>query len=163
MPRRILLIPLILFALLPMKGQDNYKHQFGAAAGFSTGYGLSYRYWPGKWGFQGTFAPYYDDSGPMISVGVTALRLIEDNGWSRFFIYLGNHLHTDAQEIYDYPDPVPEVRQLTTHVIGVGPGIEFLIKRRIGLNVMFGVALFNDTDGFMMTNLTGETGVYFRF
>ncbi len=144
---------------------DGFRHQFGAAAGFSTGYGLSYRYWPGNWGIQGTFAPYYDNTaGPTISLGITGLRLIEDNGWSRFFVYLGNHLHIDSDSDGSYdPAQEPEYRQITTYVLGVGPGIEFLIKRRLGINLMFGVALFTDSDGYVMTHLTGETGIYYRF
>ena len=100
----------------------------------------------------------------MISLGITGLRLIEDNGWSRFFVYLGNHLHFDSVEDgYYIPGETPEYRQETTYVLGAGPGIEFLIKRRLGINVMFGLALYNNTNASWMTHLTGETGIYFRF
>lgn len=144
----------------PSDFNQPYVYEIGAAAGFSTGYGLSFRYWPKKYGIQVNFAPYYDEYGSMISLGTTGLMQVEDNGWSRFFFYLGNHLHYDKMFADDY---TPEDQTNLTWVVGAGPGLELLIKERVGINVMFGVASYLDTDGYWMLNLTGETGLYYRF
>jgi len=142
---------------------DSFDYEIGAAAGFSTGYGLSFRYWPEKWGLQATFGPYYDSNGPMISLGVAGMRLIEDNGWSRFFIYLGNHLHLNRTEEYDYTSETYQTNPVNTYIIGAGPGFEFLIRRRLGINLMFGVAAYIGNDDWFMMHLTGETGLFYRF
>ena len=162
-----LLLGLFILNSGPVKAQDaandfnqTYVYEIGAAAGFSTGYGLSFRYWPGKYGLQVNFAPYYDEYGAMVSLGATGLMQVEDNGWSRFFFYLGNHLHYDKTFSDDYN---PDDQTMLTWVVGGGPGLELLIKERVGINVMFGVASFLDTDGYWMLNLTGETGLYYRF
>ena len=139
--------------------KQEYPYSIGAAAGFSTGYGLSFRYWPTKYGVQVNFAPYYDDIGTMISFGATGLMEVENNGWSRFYFYLGNHIHYDS-----YRDTYENTtRRITTWVIGAGPGLEFLIRDRVGINIMFGIASFADNENYWMLNLTGETGLYYRF
>src|SRR6056297_64271 len=162
-----LLLGLFILNPDPVKAQDTphdftqtYVYEIGAAAGFSTGYGLSFRYWPKKYGIQVNFAPYYDEYGSMISLGATGLMQVEDNGWSRFFFYLGNHLHYNKTFADDY---LPEDQTILTWIVGAGPGLELLIKERVGINVMFGVASYLDTDEYWMLSLTGETGLYYRF
>ncbi|MBN1132596.1 MAG: hypothetical protein JXA39_05955 [Bacteroidales bacterium] len=150
----------------PLEAQneaDEYKLQVGAAAGFSTGYGLSFRYWPANWGVQAAFGPYYDSDGPIISMGITGLRLIEDNGWSRFFFYVGNHLFINSIPEYSDMSSHYTIKTVTTYIFGMGPGLEFLIRRRLGINLMFGIAAYMNNDDQSQTNLTGETGIFYRF
>ncbi|MFZ5942078.1 MAG: hypothetical protein ACOYXB_16040 [Bacteroidota bacterium] len=139
--------------------QPSYRFGIGAAAGFSTGYGLSFRYWPGNWGVQTTFAPYYDENGGVISFGLAGMRLIEDAGWIRFFAYAGQHFFFDSYSEYSAPDPDTYFMSVT----GIGPGLEFVIKQRLGINVMFGMAFYYNNENTTMLNLTGETGIYYRF
>jgi len=139
--------------------QPEIKYGIGAAAGFSTGYGLSFRYWPSVWGVQTTFAPYYDEYGATISYGLTGLRLIEDAGWVRFFGYVSQHLFINQYNDYE----TNERKTNITGITGIGPGLEFIIKQRLGINVMFGFGLFLDNEDMLMSNLTGEAGIYYRF
>ena len=45
----------------PEPGKEiQYNHEFGWAAGITTGLGISYRYWYQDWGVQLTFFPYID-------------------------------------------------------------------------------------------------------
>lgn len=161
-------VPLTLFSQESDKSQNEYKFGIGAAAGFSTGYGLSFRYWPSDWGLQITTAPYYSDYNSSVSLGVTALRLIRDDGKIRLFGYIGNHLYYESyKEWYYYPQESSGTEKSTTWILGAGPGFEFIIAKKVSFNLMFGIASYtefsNNYDTDWSLNMTIETGLYYRF
>ena len=47
-----------IFGQEPNDEPEETKHAIGIGVGFTTGYGLSYRYFPTIFGFQVNFAPY---------------------------------------------------------------------------------------------------------
>ena len=64
------------------------KHALGLAAGFTTGYGLSYQYTPiEKLTFQLAFAPYKDDTETQISTGLTFIYRVKQSEKLNFFLY----------------------------------------------------------------------------
>ncbi len=181
-----LLIGLFLFAIININAQDtiitephpkmkevvevnnkqSFKHSLGLAAGFTTGYGLSYRFWPRKFGFQVTFAPFNNDEISQYSAGLTFLFKLAETKNVNLFIYESNHyFYRQEFNYYDnywYTDNSsdqggPIRRQINC---GAGAGVEFLIGNRMSFNLMVGYAGYN---GFDKVNLTGETGLYFRF
>ncbi|MDD2426408.1 MAG: hypothetical protein PHU00_10405 [Bacteroidales bacterium] len=133
-----------------------YAHSLGIAAGSTTGYGISYRYWPAKIGVQGTFAPYSDEWGSNYSAGVSLLYKIVQAEKVNFFLYQGNHyLYTKEK----YNDNDYEI--INNHFnSGIGFGVEFIILKRVSLNLMGGYAGF---ENFRRIGFTGETGLYFMF
>ena len=151
-----------------------YKHAIGAGAGFTTGYGLSYRYIPSKWGFQINFAPYYTKETERYSIGLTALYRLIESKVSSLFLYEGNHFYYDSYITY-YDPTNPQVvymsgaaqnnlikKRETENFVnnGIGVGIEFIIVKRIGFNLMGGYAFYRN---FEQLNFTGETGLYYKF
>jgi hypothetical protein len=76
----------------------NYENALGVAAGWTTGYGLSYRFQPNKFGVQITFSPYKDSQTTQYSAGLTFLyKLIETNDKTIEFIpnnFLSNIFNT---------------------------------------------------------------------
>jgi hypothetical protein len=130
-----------------------FNNSLGVAAGFTTGYGLSYRYWPKKLGIQVTFAPYSDKYEAHTSFGVAFLiKLIETNK-TNFFLYEGNHLLFNTDKYIERSHNISSYN-------GVGIGIEFIILKRISFNLMGGYA---GMDNFERIGFTGETGLYFKF
>jgi len=77
--------------------ESSSKHGLGAGAGFTTGYGLSYRYTPNKWGAQVNFAPYKDNETERYSVGLTFLYKLIENTNTSLYAYQGNHYYYNSQ------------------------------------------------------------------
>jgi hypothetical protein len=120
--------------------------QIGAHAGFTTGMGISYRYWPGKLGIQTTFIPIKTDTVKLFSIGLTGLLSLSEKTLFRTFLYLGNHLVIrNGHQEYN---------------IGFGPG--FSVGSMVRFNFMIGYGFYDITDTFNMLP-TGEIGVYYKF
>jgi hypothetical protein len=168
MKTRILIFLLILsFLNLTISGQEKvdtininkFKHALGFGAGFTTGYGLSYRFMPNKFGVQTNFAPYKDKYRALFSFGITFLyKLIETNNIN-LFLYQGNH-YFYRKEKYIYYDQNDSYQVDKYFNNGLGIGIEFIILKRLSFNLMGGYAGF---ENFNKISFTGETGLYFRF
>ncbi|MFO7754809.1 MAG: hypothetical protein ACQERS_15055 [Bacteroidota bacterium] len=158
----LLALPLIVYAQeKPAQAQEEFKFGIGAAAGFSTGYGLSFRYWPTDWGLQLTTAPYYSNNDAQISFGATTLKTIKDDGRIKLFMYWGNHiLYEKYSYYYNYPYD-EETDKYTTWISGIGPGFEFTFLDKVSFNLMFGIATYVERD--FMLNMTAETGLYYKF
>ncbi len=156
----LIVIPLLSYGQNAEKNNNDLKFGIGAAAGFSTGYGLSFRYWPSDWGLQVTSAPYYSSDDAQISFGLTTLRTIKDDGRIKLFLYWGNHILYEKYSYY-YDSYYDGVHKHTTWISGIGPGFEFTLFDKVSFNLMFGVATY--VDGDFMLNMTGETGLYYKF
>ena len=148
------------------ESESKFRHSLGAGAGFTTGYGLSYRYMPKSFGAQVNFAPYKDGDVERYSVGLTFLYNLIETRPANLFLYQGNHFYSETRPEYIY-DPInpyvaPTEKMVTDSYInnGLGIGIEFNIAKRIGLNLMGGYAFYRN---FQNVNFTGETALYFKF
>jgi len=157
----LLALPLMVYGQeKPAQEQEELKFGIGAAAGFSTGYGLSFRYWPSDWGIQITTAPYYSNNDAQLSFGATTLRTIKNDGRIKLFVYWGNHILYEKYSYYYYDDNY-EYDKNTTWISGIGPGFEFNLFDKISFNLMFGIATY--VNGDFMLNMTAETGLYYKF
>ncbi len=148
------------------------SHYIGAAAGFSTGYGLSYRYWPGNYGTQIVFAPYSDGVDTTINIGSAALKTLFETKYTRLFLYLaGNTTYQNYEEWYneDITDPDNDTydtrrKQAWSGTVGIGPGLEIYLFTNIVLDIMFGykysVGEFMSQEGI---GFTAEAALYYRF
>jgi hypothetical protein len=143
------------------------KHELGIHAGFTTGLGFSYRFWPGKIGFQATLLPIKTESDwtdimnvqslykiygiditntKFTSFGLTALFTLDEGKKAKLFTYLGNnYIITNDHE---------------TDNIGFGFGIS--IKTRVSFNIMAGYGAFDVTRSVSYLP-TIELGLYYRF
>jgi hypothetical protein len=164
----------ILCTCFVLSGQDNkkpeqnqqFKHALGIGAGWTTGYGLSYRYMIGQYGAQATFAPYKDNYTTQFSAGLTFLINLIDAENANLFLYQGNHYFYSKDEYY-YGSGVYIVGDNNNSAyvdqylnIGFGIGIEFIILKRVSFNLMGGYAGY---ENFERISLTGETGLYYKF
>jgi len=145
--------------------EEHFKYGIGAGAGFATGYGLSFRYIPKKFGAQVNFAPYKKDETERYSLGLTFLYNLIESRYTNFFIYQANHYYYNSEMVSVYqPNPPYNhefVRQTESYFNnGLGFGIEVIIAKRIGLNLMSGYAFY---DNFRQINVTGELALYYKF
>ncbi len=175
MRKSISILPFILSLFICLKAnaqesdsiplQEKYKFSIGAGAGFATGYGLSFRYVPEKFGGQVNFAPYKDKETERYSFGVTFIYLLIESKSSNLFLYQANHYYYNSEMVYIY-DPNPPYNQGETRQTegyfnnGVGFGVEIIFAKRIGLNLMAGYAFY---DNFQQLNVTGELALYYKF
>lgn len=170
--KKTVFISLIFFCTIGITfGQKNsnkidstcFHHSLGIGAGFTTGLGMSYRYSFNKLKLQLTFAPFKDNYSIRYNTGVTAIYSLIGTDYTNFFLYQGNTLfyekvYSTNTSTYWSGDGVEKVNKTWNH--GVGIGIEFIILKRIGFNIMGGYAGY---DSFRRIGITGETGLYFMF
>jgi hypothetical protein len=128
------------------------KHSVGLAAGFTTGFGLSYRYLPKKLGILATvlILPNNDYS----SFGATILYKVIQRQYSWFYLYQSNLYSTYRNSGFDCGCPYYEWFN------GIGFGTEILMGKHFGLNFMGGAGFYENFDEF---TVTAETGLYYKF
>jgi hypothetical protein len=153
------LITLGVFAQNSDTTVTNYAHEFGFHAGATTAVGLSYRYWPGKFGLQITALPVKSSEETFISVGITGLCSFYNSRHIRFFGYFGNNLTVDNYKNYDYYSSNYTNEYSTRYNFGFGPGFGFGTRVRINLMAGYG---FYDVFGEFNIYPTGEIGIYYR-
>lgn len=173
LPAQLIIILGLLLSYMQVSAQDSTHQQknpsyvfgLGAGAGFATGYGLSFRYQPNKIGLQVNFAPYKDSETERYSVGITFLYTLITSQITRLFMYQANHYYYNSQTNYLYnptfPDQQEKVRTTEAYVNnGIGFGMEIIMAKRIGLNLMTGYACYHN---FEQLNITGEAALYYKF
>ncbi|MBN2742355.1 MAG: hypothetical protein JXR39_00520 [Marinilabiliaceae bacterium] len=171
--RKFLIGILLSFGVCNLFGQTETASlpEFSKAIGFdggaSSGWGISYRYWPGKWGVQFNALPYVSPKTYHVSLGVTVLNTIFESNDIRFYLYYGNHLLMNKFEEYNYfPNPPYEevdYEEETRWITGIGPGFEYFFADRLGFNVRFGLGYYYHTSSDWLINLDGGMGLFFRF
>lgn len=164
-------ISLVLFALFVINtgfsqtvnsekpvASNEFKHALGGAAGFTTGYGLSYRYDFGKYMLQAAFAPYVTEPKTRISAGLTFMfRLVNDKKTS-LFLYQANHYMYYKYDDFNYYGPSETIiDEYVNNGIGIGYEIRW---DRVSLNFMTGYAAYRNFSEF---NMTGELAIFYRF
>ena len=164
MKSRIIVTTLFLFIIIVSgSGQvlDNtntktsYKHALGASAGFTTGVGMAYQYWYNKLGAQITFYTNIRENNTQLIVGLTFFYTLVEVEHMNLFLYQGNSFYYNKR--INYSGSLTEDSYFNN---GLGIGIEFVAFERVGLSIMVGYGAY---DNFTELNLTGETGLNFKF
>lgn len=165
----LILVTFLFFLSAPIFGQTKsdavnnnsikYKYALGAGVGYTTGYGASFRFTPNKFGVQANFSPIYDQNNTQFSIGLTFLYTLIESEKTSFYLYQGNHFNYHHHPVYNYYN-YDNDRVTQKFNNGVGFGIEFIILKRVSLNIMGGYAFY---DNFERLSLTGEAGLYYRF
>lgn len=148
------------YHILPPNKHDDaryFKHNLGVGFGPSTGYGLSYRYFPAKLGVQGNLGLYSDQDHRFVNIGATFLYSIHTTSFSNFYVYQANSYNQQKYPSYDTPlfGMIPN----TTN-IGLGLGIELVVFDNFSLNLMYGYGV----QGKFKTILPNpECAFYYKF
>ncbi|MBN1983613.1 MAG: hypothetical protein JW795_18905 [Chitinivibrionales bacterium] len=154
---------------------DTYfkKHNIGAAAGFVSGYGLSYRHWfENRHGYQITFTPvYYTDeydqwknANGHVSLGGLGLYKIKNSGFMNLIAYYGLHYNlTYTHEESNTPGNTID-RETTDQFLffGGGPGFDFHFDH-LTIDLMFGIAGRLQLPDKPGVQFTAEIAMYYSF
>lgn len=146
-------------------GYKSWKNGLGFSAGYSTGWGMSYRHYFNKFGMQATLGPYVTKDDANVSVGLSFLYDLVKTEKTTFFLYQGNNFMYQKYREYNYdPYTYMETRGKIVKdynlVHGLGIGYEIVVFERIGLSFMGGYAA---GDFFESINFTGEIAALYRF
>jgi hypothetical protein len=171
--KKIILSILVLGFALNAIAQDEKepyispKHYIGLHAGTTTGYGLSYRYWPTKLGVELTTAPkFMPGNDYKISAGLSVLYTVLENKYIGLYSYLGNSIlsSNEGYSIYDSNTGIStyENAKWTQYNIGLGMGFKVNLFKELDFNVQTGYGLYDITND-LRTNLTGEISMYYHF
>jgi hypothetical protein len=165
-----------------IQAQENQEkrhdiHHVGLTAGWTTGVGLSYRYWPGKLGVQAALLPVYnsnDNEGyNFLSLGLTGLYKLSERTRSNLFLYGSGH-YLNSRLDYTKDKDNPGLGETTAQVgrfnagSGVGIDARMLGNDDLRFNFMLGIAGYNlatsvaEARGFGI-NMTAEASIFFRF
>ncbi len=145
------------------------KHYIGLHAGATTGYGLSYRYWPTKLGVELTTSPYIESKGNYnISTGLSVLYSLFENKYIGLYSYLGNSLvvtNSNSIQVYN-PNTGGYTfgEKSTKYNVGLGMGFKVNVFKELDFNIQTGYGFYNlnKADDFY-TFLTGEISIYYHF
>ncbi|MFD1550885.1 hypothetical protein DNU06_05215 [Putridiphycobacter roseus] len=156
-----------LFSLLSFSGKTQLTsspHHFGLHAGFTTGLGLSYRYWPKKIGVQLTAAPQFSKNYFNIYSGLTGLLSIKKNATSEFFTYLGASLNSTKDDYYVYENGTYYQNLKVDNKLNIGLGIGFRVTflKVFDVNFQGGYGVYDITKN-IRSRPTGEIGLYYRY
>ena len=135
----------------------NKSNELGMHAGFTTGLGLSFRHWENKYGIQITAIPIKTDYEQFISAAITGLYSFSKKKYTRFYLYLGNHVIID-DSYYNNDTGLNETR--TKYNIGFGTGFE--VGKNVKFTVMAGYGAYDITSSSYMLLPTAEIGLYFK-
>lgn len=141
--------------------KSSYNFSLGAGVGYTTAYGISFRYTPCKFGIQTNFAPSINKSNSRINVGLTFLYNLIEAEHTTLYLYQGNSLEYYKYKSGYYLDPMYYYqRDYTRFNNGIGVGIQFTLLQRIGIDIMGGYAFY---ENFTRLGITGEAGLYYKF
>jgi len=137
------------------------NHYIGMHAGSTTGYGVSYRYWPGIYGVQLTLFPYISSENSRLSLGVSGLMKVHQMEKIDVFLYLGNSFrYFRDKNYYDYNQYYTDT--YLNWSIGFGGGLNIRIAKVLRLNVMMGLGNYDVLNDYQLT-YAGEIGFYYTF
>jgi hypothetical protein len=148
-------------------GSKKNQHSLGAIAGFTTGFGLSYRYTRQNFATQLAFCPMSNSSQSRNSVGLTFLFYLSKKEKANFFLYEANHLQVIKDKYYSGPFGEPQTYKTTKFNCGLGFGIGFIIAKSISLDLMGGYGSFNSKSKWNSNNSgrygpTGEISLLYH-
>jgi hypothetical protein len=127
--------------------EGKVHHALGIAAGTSTGYGISYRFFYSRFSVLTVAAPFYGDAFDLSSYGLSFIYQATNYPQTNLLVYQGNRFLTDQFG----------VESITN---GAGIGLEYNGDDNIVLNFMFGFAGY---DSFRSIYPSVEAGVFFKF
>ncbi len=141
-------------------GEKVKQHAVGITVGSFTGYGLAYKYFPDKFGFQVNNYSYFSRVKTNISLGSSFLYSL--NKFDKFNIYyhLSSAFFYREFMSYDWITGDEVKRIYMDFNPGTGVGIEIHWKR-ISCSVYYGIGFYNKLQTFSMFGAGGSLFVKF--
>lgn len=164
------LLALLLFTNIILLGQYRVElpkkpHGLGFAAGTTSGYGLSYKYFPNKFGFTINTVFYIEKIEKNLDIGGMLKYSLNESHYHKFFAYYSAYYRYRYDRYITFPNtypynPVWVVDEVSRFSTGPGFGVE-LFNYRLSFVMHVGVGAYNNFRTFSM--LAGGAGIYYRF
>ena len=144
------------------------KHALGVNMGFTTGYGITYRYYIEDFVLQTSFSPEIERKNEyLVNAALGVLYRIRSGDKINLYAYTSAYYYRSKNhrrnyrgiDIYDILHPDAS-KNNNSYNLGTGLSFEFIILERLSLNLMFGYAAYNNFDHL---NMTAELGTFFVF
>lgn len=177
MIKKVLIAIVILISGLGVQSQtekiekENNGHNIGGYVGASSGYGISYRYFPNRVGIQITTTPVVGSDDSHLSLGGMLLISLNKTKYTNLFGYLGYHYKYTKEEYDDeYSDYYySNVGKFSS--TGIGVGFELNVGNRVGFNWHLGYAYYTEENEYSdmedtsnwFTFIDGGTGIFYKF
>ncbi|MFZ6052475.1 hypothetical protein [Halocola ammonii] len=136
------------------------KYQAGAFAGISQGFGMSFRFWPEKFGTQFTFTPVVDEYFELYSLGFSLLHWVSKGEKIGLYAYQGNHLLVDIDRDIREPDGSKRTRWDNQYYCGLGFGAQINLVTRFKLDITTGFVAMNN---FQRLRTDLGIGLFYEF
>jgi len=149
----IFLGPLICQTKVDSSAAKLYRHNFGITRDYRSGYGVSYKYWPGRVGIQFNLDPVIITQDRLIGSGITLLYKFTEAGWINLFLYQGFHFQYSKQNYF-----YQESQKIFYEAMGLGS--ELMLSKHLSLTITAGFIGFSEYERFL---LTSQTGLFYRF
>jgi len=149
------------------KATSSPKHHLGLHAGTTTGYGISYRYWPTKFGGEITASPRFETGGRYtVSTGLSFLYSLKENEKYTLFTYFGNSILAKKSnyQIYNQTTGIytNEIKKTTDYNASIGFGVKVNFWENLNFNLQGGYGFYDITND-INTNFSAEIGMYYHF
>jgi hypothetical protein len=143
------------------KGKASVKHNIGAFTSIGSGKGLSYRYLPGKFGFQITTLPVFDRNGGYnINIGANLVYILQQRKYVELYGFLGNELVHSFVKTYN--GTFPPNQKYTGYAANLGLGLKFDLLEVLNLNIQAGYGAF-EINNSPNTNISLGIGLYYHW
>lgn len=141
------------------------SHGLGFAAGSTSGYGLSYKYFPEKFGFTVNTVFHIERWDKKLDLGGMFMYRLNEGKYHKLFAYASAYYHYRYDRYLDYGGSYPynpnwQVSETKRFHTGPGLGVE-VFNYRLSFVVHLGMGAYNNFNTFSM--LAGGAGLYYRF
>jgi len=169
--KKIILSLLVMSFTLSSIAQDEKKaisspkHHLGLHTGTTTGYGISYRYWPTKFGGEITASPIFEKGGQYtVSTGLSLLYTLKESQKYSIYSYFGNSILAQKSNyaIYNPTTNTYDSKKTMQYNASLGFGVKINFWENLNFNAQFGYGFYEITSD-INTNFAGELGVYYHF
>jgi len=142
---------------------NSYKHNIGLSSDLVSGSGISYRYWPNRYGVQITALPVFNKKkGHYVNIGITALYTINDGEKVDLYGFIGNHFSSSKTIFTDTYTNEKIIKVINSYNIGFGFGFKFELNQYLNFNLQTGYGFYDIPSNFN-ANLSAGVGLYYNF
>lgn len=136
----ILVLSMANLSFIQAGDQDSikdHKHQIGFKRGLNSGNSAIYRFWPGKFGIEGTASPRFNQSYTEVKIGIAGIYELIEGAIFDYYGTVGNDVfYTESNS--EYLPPYSRTSQGVTWDIKAGIGVEVEIVNQVILNGVIG-------------------------
>lgn len=146
-----------------------YRNEIGLNLGYSTGFGISYRRWAQKFGFQITCMPYKTPDLLLVSAAFAGMYTLKRTQKVRTYLYVSTHFALTGSKTNSTSPTGTTVKSDFEYdkMTVCGTGLGFSFGRMVAFHLAFGYAAYStyyyDSHSEFALLPTAELGLHYQF